>query len=133
MNFSHLTDLPLTMGQKNPSKKYSHLYVCLNVRAPNNSHSRCLLLGDFVSLIVKYSSDCQWASWWLSSKESTFNTGDVGSILELGGSPAGGHGNPLHYSCLENPMDRGAWQSMVHEVPKSWTQLKQLSTHTDHH
>ena len=40
-----------------------------------------------------------------------------------------GHGNPLQYSCLENPMDRGAWQATVHGVAKSWTQLKQLSTH----
>ena len=38
-------------------------------------------------------------------------------------SMAGGNGNPLHYSCLENPMDRGAWQTIVHRVTKSWTQL----------
>ena len=41
-----------------------------------------------------------------------------------------GNGNPLQYSCLENLMDRGAWQSTVHGVTKSWTRLKQLSTHT---
>ena len=45
-------------------------------------------------------------------------------------SPGGGHGTPLRYSCLENPMHRGAWQARVHEVAKSQTQLKQLSTHT---
>ena len=45
-------------------------------------------------------------------------------------SPRVGNGNPLQYSCLENPMDRGAWQTMVHRVAKSWTQLKQLSTNT---
>ena len=39
------------------------------------------------------------------------------------------NGNPLQYSCLENPMDRGAWQATVHRVPKSWTRQKQLSTH----
>ena len=38
----------------------------------------------------------------------------MGSILGLGGSPGGGHGNPFQYSCLENPMDRGAWQAIVH-------------------
>ena len=43
--------------------------------------------------------------------------------------PGGGHGNPLHYACLENPMDRGAWWDTVHRVAKSRTQLKQLSTH----
>ena len=41
---------------------------------------------------------------------------DMGSILGLGRSPGGGHGNPLQYSCLQNPMDRGAWQATVHRV-----------------
>ena len=41
---------------------------------------------------------------------------DVGLIPELGRSSGGGHGNPLQYSCLENPMDRGAWRAMVHRV-----------------
>ena len=57
------------------------------------------------------------------SKESTYNVGDLGSIPGLGRSPGGGHGNPLLYSCLKNPMDRGAWQAIVHGVAKSWTQL----------
>ena len=46
---------------------------------------------------------------------------DVGSISGLGRSPGRGHGNPLQYSCLENPMDRGAWWATVHRVRKSWT------------
>ena len=48
----------------------------------------------------------------------------------LGRSPEEGNGNPLQYSCLENPMDRGAWQAIVHGAAKSQTQLKRLSTHT---
>ena len=44
----------------------------------------------------------------------------------VGRSPGGGHGNPLQYSCLENPMDRGAWRTTVHRVTKNWTQLKWL-------
>ena len=44
---------------------------------------------------------------------------DTGLILGSGRSPVGGDGNPLHYSCLENPMDRGAWQATVHGVAKS--------------
>ena len=44
--------------------------------------------------------------------------------------PEEGNGNPFQYSCLENPMDRGAWQATVHGVEKSQTQLKQLSMHT---
>ena len=48
-------------------------------------------------------------------------TRDMGSILELGRSLGGGHGNPLQYSCLENPMDRGTWRAIVHGVKKSRT------------
>ena len=47
----------------------------------------------------------------------------------LGRSPGGGHGNSLEYSCMENPMDRGAWRAIVHRLAKSWTWLNWLSTH----
>ena len=47
-----------------------------------------------------------------------------------GRSPGGGHGNPLQYSCLQKPIDRGEWWATVHRVAKSWMQLKRLSTHT---
>ena len=50
-----------------------------------------------------------------------------------GRSPGGGHGNPLQYSCLENPMERGALQATVHRVAKSQAHLKQLSMHTQCH
>ena len=46
---------------------------------------------------------------------------DTGSIPGSGRSPGGGHGNPLLYSCLENPMNREAWRAMVHSIAKSWT------------
>ena len=49
---------------------------------------------------------------------------DMGLIPRLGRSPGRGHGNPLQYFCLENPMDRGAWQATVHRVAKSLTQWK---------
>ena len=52
-------------------------------------------------------------------KESACNVGDLGSIPGLGRSPGGGDGKPLQYSCLENPMDRGAWWATVHEVTES--------------
>ena len=71
-------------------------------------------------------------SWSFSSKESACNArdaGDAGSIPGLGKSPGRGHGNTLQYSCLENPVDRGAWQVTVHRVAKSQTWLKQLSKH----
>ena len=52
------------------------------------------------------------------SKESACSTGDLGSISGSGRSPGEGNGNPLQYSCLKNPMDRGAWQATVHGVPR---------------
>ena len=55
-----------------------------------------------------------WAPQWLSGKESACNAGDPGLIPGLGRSPGGTHGNPLQYSCLENPMDKGAWQRIRH-------------------
>ena len=61
------------------------------------------------------------------------NAGDIkdsGLIPGLGRAPGEGHGNPLQYSCLENPMERGASRATVHGVAKSWTHLKCLSTHT---
>ena len=70
---------------------------------------------------------------WLSGKESACNarvTGDEGLIPGFRRSPGRGHGNPLQYSCLENPMDRGAWRATVHGVAKSQTRLKRLSAHT---
>ena len=62
-------------------------------------------------------------------KESTYNVGDLGSIPGSGRSPGEWNGNPLQYSCLENPMDRGAWQATVHGIAKSWTWLS-IHTHT---
>jgi len=53
------------------------------------------------------------------AKNLLANAGDVGLIPELGRSPEGGSGNPLQYSCLENPMARGTWQATVHGVAKS--------------
>ena len=57
---------------------------------------------------------------------------DVGSVPGSGRSPGEGNGNPLQYSCLENPLDRGVWRVTVHGVPKCWIQLKQLSTQHAH-
>ena len=56
-------------------------------------------------------------------KASAYNVGDLGSIPRLGRSSGEGNGNPLQYSCLENSMDRGAWEATVHRVAKSWTRL----------
>ena len=61
---------------------------------------------------------------WLSDKESNAgDSGDKSSIPGLGRSLGGGNCNPRQYSCLENPMDRKAWQTTVHSVTKSWKRL----------
>ena len=60
-------------------------------------------------------------------KNPSANAGDVrdkSSIPGLGKSPGEGNGNPLQYSCVENPMDRGAWRATVHRVRQSWARLK---------
>ena len=58
---------------------------------------------------------------WLGSRESTCNTEDMGSVPDSGRSPGEENGNPLQYSCLENPMDGGAWQATVPGVTKNRT------------
>ena len=88
----------------------------------NTAHNiTCRFLGRFGASQVM-----------LVVKNLPANAGDIrdtGSILGLGRSPRGGPGHPLQYSCLENPMDRGAWRAAVHGVTKSRIQLKRLSTH----
>ena len=69
----------------------------------------------------------------LAVKNPLANAGDIrdtGSMPGSGRSPGGGHGNPLQYSCLENPMDRGARQATVHRVAKSRTRLKRQHART---
>ena len=62
------------------------------------------------------------------SKASARNAGDLGSIPGSGRSPGEGNGNPLQYSCLENPVDRGAWWATVHGVAESRTRLSDLTS-----
>ena len=71
----------------------------------------------------------------LAVKNPPANAGDIrdaGLTLGLRRSPGGEHGNPFQCSCLENPVDREAWQATDHRVSKSWIQLKQLGMHTPH-
>ena len=67
------------------------------------------MLGSQVALVVK------------NTLANAGDSGDKGLIPGPGRSPGGGSGNPLQYSCLENPMDRGAWRATVHGVAESWT------------
>ena len=69
-------------------------------------------------------------------KNPVANAGDIRDtdlIPESGRSPGRGYSNPLQYACLENPMDREAWQATVRKVTQSRTQMKQLSAHTHTH
>ena len=92
---------------------------------------------NWEKLFAKYMSNIPDSIIWDSRvvvmvKNLPANAGDVkdaGLIPGLGRSPGGGHGNPFHYSCLENPMDRGASKATVHRVTQSWTLLKQFSMH----
>ena len=63
---------------------------------------------------MPFGNKCQGFLGGTSGKESACSAGDPGLIPESGRSPGGGHGNPLQYSCLGNPMDRGAWRATVH-------------------
>ena len=65
-----------------------------------------------------------WLSWRFSDKECTCSAGDVGSVPGWGRSPAEENGNQLQYSCLRNPMDRGAWRATVHGRKESDTTEK---------
>ena len=73
--------------------------------------------------------------WWSSQvalvvknpSASAGDSRDMGLIPGLGRSPGGGHGDSLHYSCLENPMDKRVWLATVHGVVKSWTRLSNLA------
>ena len=78
----------------------------------------CILMADSQVVLVVKSPP---------AKEGDLK--DAGSIPRSGRSPGGGHGNPLQYPCLENPMDRGAWWVIVHRAAKSRTPLKQLGKH----
>ena len=66
-------------------------------------------------------------------KNRDANARDPDSIPGLGRSPGEGNGNPLQYSCLENPRDGGAWWATVHGVAKSWTRQKQFSMYVYAH
>ena len=79
-------------------------------QAPKDKHWFSLLLDKSFNL---ESTICGLLCW-ISSKEYSWNAGDLGSISGLGRSPGGGNGNLLQYSCLGNPTDRGVWQAKVH-------------------
>ena len=69
----------------------------------------------------------QWVKNLPTMKETACNAGDPGSMPESGRAPGEGNGNPLQYSCMENPMNRGVWRATVHRFTKSQTRLSDLT------
>ena len=100
---------------KNHSIDYTYLFFFWPYRSLSAKRCLCFLIC------------CLGLSWGFSGgsdgKEPAGNAGDPGLIPGSGRSPGEGNGNPLQYSCLENPMDREVWQATVHTVTKNWTQL----------
>ena len=97
---------------------------------------KVILQGESQSLIIQMRigvsdrlSGCETGICFPGGRESACNAEDAGDLGWTPGLGRGGHANPLQYSCLENPMDRGARQATVHGVAKSWTWLKWLSMH----
>ena len=89
------------------------------------TEEKAFLLSSFQMIFphsIKLSKERSFPSD-LDCKESACHIGDAGSIPGSGRSPGGGNGNPLQYSCVGKPVDRGAWRATVHGVTKSWTQL----------
>ena len=107
-----------------PLLKVSWLYVCGSIFWTLSS-----------VLLVCWSVGLPWASQVvLVVKNPSANAGDTRDRSSISGSgwgrsPGEGKGNPLWYSCLENPMDRGAWWATVNRVAKSWARLKRHSVH----
>ena len=93
---------------------------------PQPPQARCLLLhtqAEITSWDVGQSTCLAGLPWWLSGKESASQAGDVGLIPGSGRSPGEGNDDPLQYSCLGSPMDRGAWEATVYRVKKESAQL----------
>ena len=103
------------------------------VVSPHQSQETVGALPPSHHLRIRRDHAYKWAfQVALVVKNQPSNAGDIrdtGSIPGSGRSPGGGHGNPLQYSCLENPTDRGVWWATVQRVAKSRTRVKQLNMH----
>ena len=128
---------------------YSHNSIRLSSNLPETTQHHPMQISSderpspAARGVSNLSSLLAFSYWWtdasqaaLVAKNPPANAGDLrdaGSIPGSGRSPGGGHGNPLQYSCLENPTDRGTWQVIAHSVAKSQTWPKQLSMYKHRH
>ena len=97
-----------------PNQIYKHLIIGIN---SDKNTSKVLPVEALAVHLLNFPGSSV-------GKESACKAGDAGSIPGLGRSPGEGNGNPLQYSCLVNPMDRGAWWATVYGAAQSQTQLK---------
>ena len=132
--FKWLSDVLFSFGlfgNQNFISFLEALSMCFPKDVSKLTHLSWTSDGDSKEKIISYPAI--WCDiWWQRAsqaeivvKTSSAAAGDVrhaGSIPGSGRSPGGGNGNPLQYSCLDNPMDRGAWRATVHKVRMSWTQ-----------
>ena len=119
-SFAEALTKRVSEGQLSPYSvvKYGNLPLRLTTR------QKCSLLPLLFKLVLGFPGGASGKTHLPMQK-----TWDKGLSPGLGRSHKEGHSNTLQYSCLENPMDRGARWAIVHRVTKSWTQLKQLSMH----
>ena len=115
---------------------YQYLLFISNLSARDSSAETVFYLSLFscCGLEARYTGDITWHNpyrdwllWWLRRK-SICNAGDPGSVPRLERSPGEGSGNPLQYSCQENPMGGGTWRAIVHRVTKSQTRLSDFTS-----
>ena len=132
---------PWDSSGKNTGVGCQFLLQCMKVKSESEVAQWCLTLHDPMDCSIPGSSIheifqarvLEWGAIAFSAYEalvvnnSPTSAEDASLIPGLERFPGGGHGNPLQYSCLENPMDRGAQQATVHRVTKSRTRMKQLS------
>ena len=107
--------------EKKKKKKRNHSFETFFSGFPLAVIFICLVLSPYLVYLRIFPGGSD-------GRESTCEAGSLGLIAGLGRSPGGGHGNPLQYSCLENPMDRGAWQATVHGVTVRHTWATSQST-----
>ena len=108
---------------------FVHALINLVYSAKFMMHSCNARLVCTFTFIHTYTGASQVALVVKNMPASARDLRDTGSVPGLGKSPREGHGNLLQYSCLENPVDSGAWWATVHRVAKSWTRLNWLSMH----
>ena len=114
-----ITVLTLLQSKKENSSEKCRSFLSISV----HTHTHTLVYWGFPGGTSGKEPSCQCGKCMK----------DAGLTPGSGRSPEGGHGNPLQYPCLENPMDRGPWWAAVYTVTQSWTRLKQLNTRTHIH